>query len=163
MLKAGGSSWKTKTAGRVLVSLVNSPKKNELMSSAVLRTSENSTISEIRSQKSEYRNQTSRLNRDYRPRTSPASERTRLLTLTNTYLATNLIFSTNRIISALNTNVAPTNPTQGHFIFTSLHEFGTNVVMFGTGEFRGSDIYLSLTPTANFLSGQGTLYFTGLT
>ena len=86
-----------------------------------------------------------------------------LLTLTNTYLATNLIFSTNRIISALNTNLAPTNPEQGHFIFTSLHEFGTNVVMFGTGEFRASDIYLSLTPTANFLSGQGTLYFTGLT
>ena len=87
---------------------------------------------------------------------------TNWLTATNTYLATN-IFVTNRIISMLNTNLDPTSAMQGHFIIASEHEFGTNVLMFGTGEFRASDVYLSMVPTANFVSGQGTLYFTGLT
>jgi len=35
--------------------------------------------------------------------------------------------------------------------------------MFGAGEYRASDIYLSMCPTANFATGEGTLYFTGLT
>lgn len=87
---------------------------------------------------------------------------TNLLSSTNTYIATN-IFVTNRVLSVLNTNLVQTDPLQGHFIFTSLREFGTNVVIFGTGEFRASDVYLSMVPTASFLSGQGTLYFTGLT
>ena len=87
---------------------------------------------------------------------------TNLLAATNTYLATNF-FVTNRIISMLNTNLDPTSAMQGHFIFTAEHEFGTNVLMFGTGEFRASDAYFSMVPTANFVSGQGTLYFTGLT
>ena len=73
------------------------------------------------------------------------------------------IFVTNRVISMLHTNLDPTNILQGHFILTSLHEFGTNVLMFGTGEFRASDIFLAVTPTANFVSGAGTLYFSGLT
>jgi hypothetical protein len=85
-----------------------------------------------------------------------------LLTATNTYQATNL-FVTNRIVSALNTNLAPTDPRQGHFIFNSLREVGTNVFMFGAGEYRASDVYLARVPTANFASGHGTLYFTGLT
>lgn len=88
---------------------------------------------------------------------------TNLLTLANTYQNTNLVFYTNRTISSLNTNLAPTNPMQGHFIFTSIHEFGTNVLIFGTGEFRASDIYLSMVPSANLVSGQGTVYFTGFT
>jgi hypothetical protein len=86
-----------------------------------------------------------------------------LLTATNTYLATNSIFFTNRVMSMLNTNLSPTNPAQGHFIFTSLHVLDTNVLIFGTGEFRASDIYLAKVSSANFVSGQGTLYFTGLT
>ena len=87
---------------------------------------------------------------------------TNLLSSTNTYIATN-IFVTNRVLSVLHTNLVQTDPLQGHFLFTSLREFGTNVVIFGTGEFRASDVYLSMVPTASFLSGQGTLYFTGLT
>ncbi len=76
--------------------------------------------------------------------------------------ATN-IFSTNRVISILHTNLAMTNPMQGHFILTSLHEYGTNVLMFGTGEYRASDVYLAMTPTDSFVSGAGTRYFAGLT
>jgi hypothetical protein len=76
--------------------------------------------------------------------------------------ATN-IFTTNRVISMLHTNLAITNVMQGHFILTSLHEYGTNVLMFGTGEYRASDVYLAMTPTASFVSGAGTLYFSGLT
>jgi Domain of unknown function (DUF4185) len=84
------------------------------------------------------------------------------LTATNTYQSTN-IFVTNRVVSVLNTNLDPTDPRQGHFILDSLHEFGTNVLMFGAGEYRASDVYLAMVPTANFVSGQGTLYFAGLT
>jgi Domain of unknown function (DUF4185) len=87
---------------------------------------------------------------------------TNFLTATNTYIATN-IFAANRVLSALNTNLVQSSPLQGHFIFTSLRDLGTNVMIFGTGEFRDSDVYLCMVPTANFLSGQGTLYFTGLT
>jgi hypothetical protein len=87
---------------------------------------------------------------------------TNLLSATNTYIATN-IFVTNRVLSALNTNFVQSSRLQGHFIFTSLREWRTNVMIFGSGEFRDSDVYLSMVPTVNFLSGQGTLYFTGLT
>jgi hypothetical protein len=51
----------------------------------------------------------------------------------------------------------------GHFIFDSLHFSGSNVMMFGEGAFRASDVYLASVPTNSFLSGNGTLYFTGLT
>ena len=84
-----------------------------------------------------------------------------------TFNETNLPFSpntftTNRVISMLNTNLDPTNVLQGHFILTSLREYGTNVLMFGTGEYRASDVYLAMTPTVSFVSGNGTLYFAGL-
>jgi hypothetical protein len=52
---------------------------------------------------------------------------------TNLPFSTNT-FTTNRIISMLNTNGEPTSPLQGHFINTAMHEYGTNVMMFGTGE-----------------------------
>ena len=35
--------------------------------------------------------------------------------------------------------------------------------MFGEGGYRASDIYLATTPVGSYLSGSGTLYFTGLT
>ncbi len=73
------------------------------------------------------------------------------------------IFATNRIVSALNTNLDPRSPLQGHFILVSMHEYGTNVMMFGTGEYRSGDIFLCMTPTASFVGGEGTLYFAGLT
>src|SRR5262249_44583894 len=34
----------------------------------------------------------------------------------------------------------------GHFVYTSLHTSGSDVYMFGTGNYRASDIYLSKTP-----------------
>ena len=82
---------------------------------------------------------------------------------TNLPLTSSGSFTTNRTISILNTNLDPRSPLQGHFIQVSMHEFGTNVLTFGTGEFRGGDIFLCMTPTAHFVSGAGTLYFTGLT
>ena len=50
----------------------------------------------------------------------------------------------------------------GHFIITANHTFGSNVVMFGAGAYRASDIYLLMTPIASFASGAGTQYFAGL-
>lgn len=86
---------------------------------------------------------------------------------TNYCLSTNTydtrFFTTNRVVSALTTNLPPTNSLQGHFINVSMREVGTNVMMFGTGEYRSGDVFLCMLPTANFLSGTGTLYFAGLT
>jgi hypothetical protein len=82
---------------------------------------------------------------------------------TNLPLTSSGSFTTNRTLSMLNTNLDPRSPLQGHFIQVAMHEYGTNVLMFGTGEFRSGDIFLCMTPTANFVSGAGTLYFTGLT
>jgi hypothetical protein len=50
----------------------------------------------------------------------------------------------------------------GRFIFTSLYRFGSDVLIFGAGVYRGSDVYLSIVPAASFESGVGTRYFTGL-
>jgi len=72
-----------------------------------------------------------------------------------TFNQTNLTFQTNRTISVVTNG--------GLFIYDALHLFGTNVVMFGAGKYRASDVYLAMTPAATFLSGAGTLYFTGLT
>jgi hypothetical protein len=72
-----------------------------------------------------------------------------------TFNQTNLTFQTNRTVSVLTNG--------GRFIYDSLHFFGTNVLMFGAGAYRASDIYLATTPSSSYLSGTGTLYFTGLT
>ncbi|HXR03149.1 MAG TPA: hypothetical protein VN836_00400, partial [Verrucomicrobiae bacterium] len=72
-----------------------------------------------------------------------------------TFDQTNLTFQTNRTISVVTNG--------GHFIINTLHLFGTNVLMFGAGAYRASDIYLATTPVSSYLSGSGTLYFTGLT
>ena len=82
---------------------------------------------------------------------------------TNLPLTSSGSFTSNRATSMLNTNLDPRSPLQGHFIQVAMHEYGTNVLMFGTGEFRSGDIFLCMTPTASFVSGAGTLYFTGLT
>jgi len=73
------------------------------------------------------------------------------------------IFVTNRVVSMLSTNLDANSPLQGHFIIVSMHESGTNVMMFGAGEYRAGDIFLCMIPTANFVTGEGTLYFAGLT
>lgn len=50
----------------------------------------------------------------------------------------------------------------GHFVFTAMHALGPDVYMFGAGNYRASDIFLSKTPAATFASGAGTQYFAGL-
>lgn len=50
----------------------------------------------------------------------------------------------------------------GRFVTTSLQAFGTDVLMFGLGKYRASDVYLAIVPAATFETGQGTRYFTGL-
>jgi uncharacterized protein (TIGR03437 family) len=50
----------------------------------------------------------------------------------------------------------------GHFIFDSLHTLGSDVYMFGVGDYRNSDIFLSKTPVATFKTGAGTQYFAGI-
>jgi Domain of unknown function (DUF4185) len=60
----------------------------------------------------------------------------------------------------------------GRFIKMSLHTQpgaiaglpagGPFVLMWGTGEYRHSDAYLAIVPEAQFESGRGTLYFSGL-
>ena len=49
----------------------------------------------------------------------------------------------------------------GRFVFTSLRAFGSDVYMFGTGNYRASDIYLSVTPASEFWAGTGTRYYAG--
>ncbi len=75
-------------------------------------------------------------------------------------------FSAGRTISSVSAG--------GHFVYTSLREFsgdgeGRNmasgqpmVAIFGVGEYKASNIYLSIVPKNSFESGAGTLYFTGL-
>lgn len=50
----------------------------------------------------------------------------------------------------------------GKFVTTALRQFGDSVYIFGLGVYRGSDAYLSVVPAADFESGRGTRYFTGL-
>jgi hypothetical protein len=50
----------------------------------------------------------------------------------------------------------------GHFVITSLHTFGSDVVIFGTGNYRASDVYPSKVPASSFASGAGTQYFAGM-
>ena len=49
----------------------------------------------------------------------------------------------------------------GRFVFTALRASGSDVYMFGTGTYRGSDIYLSRTPASSFWAGTGTVYYAG--
>ena len=67
---------------------------------------------------------------------------------------TNNTFYTGRTISVLTNG--------GHFIDMALCHFGANILMFGLGYYRASAIYLATVPATNFDSGDGTLYFTGL-
>jgi uncharacterized protein (TIGR03437 family) len=62
-------------------------------------------------------------------------------------------FSTLRTISKL---------PGGHFIITAPHASGSDVMIFGIGQYRASDIYLAKVPASGFATGAGTQYFTGL-
>ena len=50
----------------------------------------------------------------------------------------------------------------GKFITTALRQSGNDVYIFGLGAYRGSDVYLSVVAAADFESGRGTRYYTGL-
>ncbi len=62
-------------------------------------------------------------------------------------------FTTGRTISRL---------PGGHFVITSLHLSGSDVLMFGTGAYRASDVFLATVPASSFETGEGTRYFAGL-
>lgn len=53
-------------------------------------------------------------------------------------------------------------PNGGRFVTTSLYEYGSDVLVFGLGAYRGSNVYLSIVPASTFETGAGTRYFTGL-
>lgn len=76
---------------------------------------------------------------------------------------TNQTFATNRTISMLNSNLDARSVMQGHFVSCSPRVVGTNVFIFGLGEYRATDVYLQVVPTNNLLSGMGTRYFAGMT
>ena len=48
------------------------------------------------------------------------------------------------------------------FVTTSLHQSGNDVIMFGLGRYRGSNVHLATVPAGSFETGQGTRYFAGL-
>ena len=50
----------------------------------------------------------------------------------------------------------------GRFVTTALRQSGDDVYIFGLGAYRGSDVYLSVVKAADFETGRGTRYFTGL-
>jgi len=50
----------------------------------------------------------------------------------------------------------------GRFIITSLHASGNDVLMYGLGAYRASDVYLAMIPATTFDTGAGTRYFAGL-
>jgi hypothetical protein len=54
------------------------------------------------------------------------------------------------------------SPPGGRFAYASPHASGTNVVIFGAGPYRASDVYLQMVPATSFASGAGTQYFAGL-
>ena len=51
---------------------------------------------------------------------------------------------------------------QGRFVSLALHESGSDVLTFGLGAYRASNVYLSSTPASTFATGAGTQYFKGL-
>jgi hypothetical protein len=51
----------------------------------------------------------------------------------------------------------------GKFVTTSLQASGSDVLIWGLGAYRASDVYLATVPASTFATGQGTRYFTGLT
>ena len=50
----------------------------------------------------------------------------------------------------------------GKFVTTALRQSGNDVYIFGLGAYRGSDVYLSIVSAADFETGRGTRYFTGM-
>jgi hypothetical protein len=53
-------------------------------------------------------------------------------------------------------------PNGGNFVYTLLAKSGGDVMIFGNGRYRSEDLYLAKVSQANFATGTGTQYFTGL-
>lgn len=77
----------------------------------------------------------------------------------NAYSVLTRFDETNRRFTLLRTISAQPD---GKFISMSIHDFGSDVLMFGLGDYRASNVYLSSTPASTFATGEGTRYFTGL-
>lgn len=77
----------------------------------------------------------------------------------NAYSVLTRFDEANRRFTALRTI---SSMPSGRFVTTSLQKSGSDVVMFGLGAYRASDVYLALVPQSSFESGQGTRFFTGL-
>lgn len=50
----------------------------------------------------------------------------------------------------------------GRFVSMAFHAFDGEVLMYGLGAYRASNVYLASTPASTFATGEGTRYFTGL-
>jgi Domain of unknown function (DUF4185) len=66
---------------------------------------------------------------------------------------------TTRVFTQLRTFSSRPN---GKFITPSLHASGSDVLIFGLGAYRASDVYLATVPASSFDTGAGTRYFTGM-
>ncbi|HJQ38763.1 MAG TPA: DUF4185 domain-containing protein, partial [Thermoanaerobaculia bacterium] len=77
----------------------------------------------------------------------------------NSYSVLTRFDETRRTFTVLRTLSSMPN---GHFIIPSLHASGSDVLMFGLGDYRASNVYLATVPASTFDSGQGTRYFAGL-
>jgi hypothetical protein len=77
----------------------------------------------------------------------------------NSYSVLTRFDETSRVFTPLRTISSMPN---GRFVTTSLHTSGSDVLMYGIGQYRGSDVYLATVPASSFATGQGTRYFSGL-
>jgi hypothetical protein len=77
----------------------------------------------------------------------------------NSYSVLTRFDETARTFTLLRTISARPN---GKFLTPSLHASGSDVLMFGLGAYRASDVYLATIPASSFDTGAGTRYFAGL-
>ncbi len=77
----------------------------------------------------------------------------------NTYSVLTRFNETTRTFTVLRTISAMPN---GRFVSMAIRESGSEVLMFGVGKYRASNVYLSSTPANTFATGEGTRYFKGL-
>ncbi|HEY6138474.1 MAG TPA: DUF4185 domain-containing protein [Thermoanaerobaculia bacterium] len=78
----------------------------------------------------------------------------------NAYAVLTRFDETTRVFTQLRTLSSRPN---GKFITPSLHASGSDVLIFGLGAYRASDVYLATVPASTFDTGAGTRYFSGMT
>jgi Domain of unknown function (DUF4185) len=77
----------------------------------------------------------------------------------NAYSVLTRFNETTRVFTLLRTI---SSMPKGKFMTLSLHASGSDVLMFGLGAYRASDVYLATIPASTFDTGAGTRYFAGL-